>query len=350
VEYRHLQHEHDKYKHQGSEYAAVYFEELTHFTESQFWYLNSRLRTTCGIKPYLRATCNPDSDSFVAELIEWWIDQNTGYPIPERAGVERWFVRPEDKMVWGSSKEELLEQYPDLTPRSFTFIPGKLSDNAILATKDPGYRGRLQSLQLVERERLLGGNWKIRPAAGLYFRRGYFEIVDSIDPGLLDDRVVRFWDKAATEATGSNDPSWTVGVKMACLTNGKYAVLHVERFRGTPGTVDKRMRAIATQDGHEVMQAFFQDPAQAGVVDKDHTKRVLTGYPTISYKVTKSKIQMAGPVSAQAEGGNIVIVNGPWVDDYLNELEGFPDIKANDQVDATSGAYQMLLRTQLNYR
>ena len=53
----------------------------------------SRNRSTCGVTPYVRATCNPDADSWVAKFIEWWIDQDTGYPIPERSGKLRWFIR-----------------------------------------------------------------------------------------------------------------------------------------------------------------------------------------------------------------------------------------------------------------
>jgi len=36
------------------------------------------------------------------------------------------------------------------------------------------------TLGFVERARLLDGNWKIRPAAGLYFKRHWCEIVDAV--------------------------------------------------------------------------------------------------------------------------------------------------------------------------
>ena len=48
--------------------------------------------------PYIRATCNPDADSWVADLLQWWIDQDTGFPIPERAGKVRWFIRSGDEL------------------------------------------------------------------------------------------------------------------------------------------------------------------------------------------------------------------------------------------------------------
>jgi Putative transposase of IS4/5 family (DUF4096) len=54
------------------------------------------------------------------------------------------------------------------------------------------------SLPLVERARLLEGNWKIRPAAGLYFKREWCAVVDAV-PADLD--MVRYWDLAATEKT-----------------------------------------------------------------------------------------------------------------------------------------------------
>ncbi|WP_325053334.1 terminase large subunit domain-containing protein [Sinorhizobium meliloti] len=67
----------------------ICFDELTHFSASSSRYMVSRNRSMSGVGPYTRATCNPDADSWVAELISWWIDQDTGLPIPERAGVLR---------------------------------------------------------------------------------------------------------------------------------------------------------------------------------------------------------------------------------------------------------------------
>ena len=50
---------------QGSQLSAVVMDELTHFEESQMWYLISRLRSKAKMKPVLRATMNPDPDSWV---------------------------------------------------------------------------------------------------------------------------------------------------------------------------------------------------------------------------------------------------------------------------------------------
>ena len=71
----------------------------------------------------------------------------------------------------------------------------------------------------LERERVFAGNWKIRPAAGLYFKREWCAVVDAA-PADLD--IVRYWDLAATEKTQFNDPDWTVGVKLGRDRSGGY--------------------------------------------------------------------------------------------------------------------------------
>lgn len=166
IEFGHFEHETDKLKWHGAQIPLIIFDELTTFTESQFWYLFSRNRSTCGVRPYIRATCNPDATSWLAILIQWWIDQDTGYPIPERQGVLRWFVRMDRKFHWADTPDELRKQFPGSEPKSLTFIAAKLEDNPALMEKDPGYRANLLALPKYDRERLLGGNWKQRPEGG----------------------------------------------------------------------------------------------------------------------------------------------------------------------------------------
>jgi hypothetical protein len=46
--------------------------------------------------------------------------------------------------------------------------------------------------------------------------------------------------------------------------------------------------------------------------------------------------------SAQAEAGNVRIVNGKWNTEFLEELTSFPEYKHDDQVDAATGAFNKL--------
>lgn len=173
VSFAHLQHEKDVITYQGAQIPLIIFDELTHFTEKQFWYMLSRNRSTCGVKPYVRASCNPDPDSWVARLIEWYIDQETGFPIPERCGVVRYFIRHSDIVIWGDSKQEIIkahthifetlpESKPDDLIKSFTFIPGSIYENKELMKKDPQYLANLMAQDEDTKLRLLHSNWKVR--------------------------------------------------------------------------------------------------------------------------------------------------------------------------------------------
>lgn len=166
VSFGHIQYEADVLKWHSSQIALIEFDELTTFTEHQFFYMLSRNRSTCGVRPYIRAGCNPDAASWVSRLVEWWIDPSTGLPIPERSGVVRWFVRDGETLRWAATRAELVAKYPDLLPKSFTFVPARLEDNKKLAEADPNYRANLMALPRVERERLLRGNWLISAAEG----------------------------------------------------------------------------------------------------------------------------------------------------------------------------------------
>jgi predicted phage terminase large subunit-like protein len=335
VKFAHLQHEADKLQWQGAQIPFIGFDELTHFTETQFFYLLSRNRSMCGVRPYVRATTNPDADSWVANFIEWWIDQESGYPIAERAGVVRWFVRVSDTMLWADTPEELIAQHPTLMPKSVTFIPASVHDNQKLMQANPEYLGNLMALPLVERERLLAGNWKIRPAAGLVFNRVWFEIVDASP---ADAKRVRYWDKAATAGGGD----WTVGVRMALIDKVFY-VEDVVRGQWNSGEREKMIRQVAEIDGMAVRVWVEQEPGSSGVDSVKDTVHNLQGFSVQADKVTGDKITRANPMASQAQAGNVKIVRAPWNEPYLRELHAFPsDDVPDDQVDASSGAFNKL--------
>lgn len=353
VSFSHLQHETNKLDWQGAQIPLIGFDELTHFTKSQFFYLLSRNRSMCGVRPYVRATCNPDSDSWVAEFIAWWLDQRTGLPIAERAGVLRWFVRVNDELIWADSVAELDAKHPGIPPKSLTFIPAKLSDNKALMAADPGYIANLMALPLVDRERLLGGNWKIRPAAGLYFQRRWVTVVDEIQVPALP-RIVRGWDLAATPKTEHNEPDWTAGTKVGRTDDGRFYVLDHRRMRGSPHEVEQELERTAAADGIAVEISLPQDPGQAGKSQAAAFVKLLSGYVArtspearITNSTTASaqsaKVSRFGPFSAQAQAGHVFVVRGSWNDIWFDQLEAFPDALHDDDADATARAFNAFL-------
>lgn len=350
VTFAHIERDEELEKWQGSQICEIGFDELTHFSENTFFFMLSRNRSACGVKPFVRATCNPDSDSWVAKFIEWWIDQDTGYPIPERSGAIRWMIRRDETIYWADRKEELWEQFNLETdeeksePKSVTFIMSSVYDNKELLKVDPGYLANLKALSLIQRERLLKGNWKIRSAAGLFFKRTQLgEIFEKVPKDVV--RWVRCWDLAATEKNEGGDPAYTAGVLIGKRKNGRYVIADVINKQMSASDVRKTIKLTAQADRatyKRVRVRLPKDPGQAGKDQAESYIKYLAGFDVCAVAETGSKEARAEPMAAQWQAGNFDIVYGPWNEEYLLQLENFPDGKFQDMVDASANGFAEL--------
>ncbi len=159
IRFAHLQHEANKYDWQGSQVPYFGFDELTHFTESMFTYIVfSRGRSNCGVRPYVRCTCNPDP-GWVRDFIAPWVHDD--YP-GDRAssGQVLGFKRVGSDIQWVDPSE------PETI--SLTFIRASIYDNKIGLAQNPGYLANLKALLPVERARLLDGDWNVRRSGLVY--------------------------------------------------------------------------------------------------------------------------------------------------------------------------------------
>lgn len=353
LNFAHIEREEDLQSWQGTEIAYIGFDELTHFSKHQFLYMLSRNRTTCGIKPYMRATCNPDADSWVADLISWWIDQDTGYPIPERSGIIRWMVVISDVIHFFATKREAIRYAIDagiaedkaaIMPKSFTFIASSIEDNKKLLEADPGYMANLLALTEVDMERLLKGNWKIKASAGKYFLRSQVTMIERPP----DDIIMwcRAWDLAATDEDEDGDADFTSGVLMGLRKGGTVVVLHVINQRIKAGDVEKLVYNTAVSDrakyGFQYVVRIPQDPGQAGKVLAAYYVKLLTGFNIKTVPVSGSKELRATPFATQWQQGNVEVLIGDWNDMYFSQLESFPESKHDDMVDASSDSFTEL--------
>ena len=343
----------------GSQIAMLGFDEVTDVSEKQFFFMLSRNRSTCGVQPYVRATCNPDPDSWVAKFIEWWIDQDTGYAIPERSGVIRWMIRRDEKIYWADRIEELWEQFDLNTPeerqepRSVTFIASSIYDNKELLRINPQYLGNLKAMAEVERERFLRGNWKIKPAAGLYFKRSQVAMVSSTNPRDFC-AICRAWDLAATEQRNDNDPDRTAGVLMARKKDGTVVILDVINQTINAGDVEKLIYNTSVMDkakyGNMYVVRIPIDPGAAGKIVANSYVKKLMGFRVKTERVTGSKLARATPFAAQWQNGNIQVMTGDWNESYFTQLEFFPETKHDDMVDASSDAFNEVAASTFNPR
>ena len=297
-----LEHDRDVEQYQSAEFQFVGFDELTQFSNYRYRYMHSRTRRLEGsnIPIRIRGASNPGSIGH-----EW---------VKQRFIIEgKEYNRP--------------------------FIPAKLDDNPHLDRAT--YVKSLNNLDPITRERLLNGDWDVRKAGGM-FKREWFEIVDAV-PALRT--VVRCWDMAASEQKKkSDDPDFTVGLKMS-VADGIYYVEDVRRVRATSFATDKLIKQTAALDGQHVTIREEQEPGSAGKSVINSRRTMLAGYMYKGVLATGSKAVRAGPFATQAEAGNVKLLKGTWINEFLDELELFTGEDGgghDDQVDGASGAFDEL--------
>lgn len=182
------------------------------------------------------------------------------------------------------------------------------------------------------------------PEEGGMFKRAWFTIVGaapSADAHKI--RWVRCWDFAATEQTANDDPDWCVGALVGKTPAGRFYIADIQRDRLSPHGVETLIQRTAARDGKAVQVWIEQEPGSAGKIVVDHYVRtVLPGYALRAERSSGSKVVRADPVSSQAEAGNVSIVDGPWLESLLWEMEQFPNGTHDDQVDAISLAFAVL--------
>lgn len=246
-------------------------------------------------------------------------------------------------------------------------LPAEAEDNDPLG-RAPGEAlcpDRFNLDDLAERRRVLGPSYAAlfqqRPVArgGGMFKRDWFDLVPACPQ---DARRVRYWDKAATEGGGD----YTVGVLMARGQDGIFYVEDVVRGQWSSGARERVMRQTAEldaeryegvittidADGEETKRQrprveiwVEQEGGSGGVDSARNTMLNLAGFVVSLERPSGTKEVRAEPFAAQAEAGNVRVVRGPWTSAYLDELTTFPAGTHDDQVDASSGAFNKLALT-----
>lgn len=332
-------------QYQGTAYCAIYFDELTHFALSHFRFLLGRNRTACGVRAYVRATCNPSRDSWVRALVEWWLGPDPGgrpgsYVQKDRARRARYFLGRAGEWHWGDSREELLERFPRAKAghvKSFMVIPGELAMNAHLGDD---YEANLLLMDEHLQEAWLGGNWDAGPDTGGKFKEAWFKgrILREAPEGT---RWLRVWDLAATpEAEAEHHSSFTAGTKIGMAPDGRIIIGHLVLGRWDDGDVERHVLATADADGTDVPIWFLRERAGAGKAQLQRYVRLLQGFDVGGEPESGDKEVRQGPLAAQAKAGNVYLLED--LDPrFLAHLcrAGRPD----DVKDTCSAGYARLL-------
>lgn len=179
------------------------------------------------------------------------------------------------------------------------------------------------------------------PREGAMFKRSWFKIVKAVPAGT---RLVRYWDLAATAEQFGADPAYTCGLALGLQPDGRYIVTDVARLRAEGVGVRRLIKNTARDDGRFVEIGLPVDPGAAGKTVAEDMVAMLSGYVVSAVRETGDKVTRAEPIAAQAEVGNVDILEGDWNEAFFAELTTFPGSKFKDQVDALSGAFSKLMR------
>lgn len=371
IEYSHMQHESDKENFQGAEMTFFGIDEALQFEWSQINYLFSRMRSDSKYQSRLIMSGNPSPDHEIADMIEWYLDDE-GYVHPEKEGVTRYFIVVNDDLIWANNPDTLINEYKTKywtpKPKSFSFLSSTVYDNKVCLEQNPGYVSFLEGLPHVEKARLLWGNWKVRPEGANYFKRENLNKADGIPFNAI---ACRGWDKAGQVPTDVEKfPDYTACIKMYKTRENEFYIsgephpdCHDDfdkelylKFRAKPGRRDAIILKQALFDGDDCTQILPQDPGAAGSTEFIESAKKLLSQGVLVKKdpavSNKSKLQKFSPFAAAVEAGIVYIVENTFpnkhtLEAFYKELEAFDGSpstrkKKDDFIDVVATSYNYL--------
>lgn len=184
------------------------------------------------------------------------------------------------------------------------------------------------------------GQLQQRPApkaGGMFMREWFNERLNAAPMGCV---WCRGWDLAASIKKSADRTS---NVLIGKMPDGRYLVADAAAARKKPGSVEAWMKATAMNDGKAIRGSVPVDPGQAGLAQKAALSKLMAGFDYRFTPESGDKATRASPFAAQAEAGNVVLLDGPWIQEWLDELCQFPNAKHDDLVDATSRAFNELV-------
>lgn len=175
------------------------------------------------------------------------------------------------------------------------------------------------------------------PGEGGLFKLQYFHDARVDAPPLA--QTVRYWDLAMSEKTSAD---YTVGLKLGVTDDAHRFILDVARRQIDWGDLTEYMAQIMMADGPSVAQGIEAKGYQSRAIQMLNADPRLHGYSIFGYEADKDKFTRALPAAAKAAAGFLHVLDRHWTAAFLDEVCAFPNAAHDDQVDALSGAENML--------
>jgi len=160
--------------------------------------------------------------------------------------------------------------------------------------------------------------------------------------------TARYWDLAVSGREGAD---YIVGGKVARHRDGRLFILDVKRIAGPWAAARGQMVKVMNRD-NGVTQGIEISGQQGGYYQEMARDPKLAGVavtPVNPQKVGNKQVR-ANVWASRIEDGLVFMLRAPWNDDFVSEALAFPRGAHDDQVDAVSGAVQMLTRRNVEAR
>jgi predicted phage terminase large subunit-like protein len=174
------------------------------------------------------------------------------------------------------------------------------------------------------------------PLEGGQFKRAWFgKVIDYFPAGL---RWKRGYDLAVSTKTSAD---YTASFR--CATDKQGNLYIADGFRKRVEYPEQRRYIIERMKSEDATEHGIESALHGkAVVQELRCVQELRRYPLREVRVSTDKLTRALAWLNLAEEGKVILVRGPWIADFVDEVAAFPTGRHDDQIDAVSVAVNML--------
>lgn len=173
-----------------------------------------------------------------------------------------------------------------------------------------------------------GGEWK----------REWFNIVSKSEVPMSASWNMII-DGAYTKDT-KNDPT---GIQIETSYNGKlYILMSIDKYLELPELI-KFIPELIEASGVNIKMIYVEPKASGKSINQILSQNGLNCTEIKSNFVGMSKIERARSASSYIESGRVNLIQGYWIDNFLNQIAMFPNAKHDEHIDLTSYAIDLEL-------
>ena len=169
------------------------------------------------------------------------------------------------------------------------------------------------------------------PSEGGIFKGEWFNIIKELPNNLRASDLK--WDFYLDTAYTNKQENDATAMLCAAFHNNDLFIREVRAVRLEFPELIKEIESFAIMNGYTNKSRIYVEPKASGKSIVQMLKRS-TGLNVMEDKPpVQDKVSRASSVSAFVESGRVSLLDGRYIDSFLNELKGFPNANHDDQVD-----------------